>query len=158
MRWWTRASSLFLSLLFLGSALDKVFHYGGFVKALGSYVLLPRALAGVVGPVVIVTEVWVGLGLLWPRWRHQAAAVSVGLLALLTVALVGNTVYAPGSICGCWFTLTVGRASGGHVLLNLLFLAVAATLWWDTRSSPTPSPSSVSRLSKSAPGSGRSLS
>jgi len=153
--WWTRAASLFLTLLFVGSALDKAFHLDGFVKALGSYVVVPEAFAGALAPAVIGLEAWVGVGLSLRRWRHPAATAAVALLALMTAALAVNAVYAPGSVCGCWFTLTLGEATGAHVVLNLLFLALAFTLWRDSRASTEaePAPSHPER----APGSGRSV-
>lgn len=121
-----RALSLTLLVgLFLFSGTDKLLHYGGFVTALGSYVVLPRGVAPYIAPALIGSELWIAVGLMIQRWRPSASALGAVLLLVFAVALFVNRYYNPGAICGCWFTLTLGKSTALHVTQNLLLAAVA---------------------------------
>jgi uncharacterized membrane protein YphA (DoxX/SURF4 family) len=124
----SRWTSWFLGALFLATGTDKLFHYGGFVKALGSYAVVPAGLAHILAPSLILCELLVGASLFLRAWRRSAAVTAAALLALFTVALAVNYRLAPGAVCGCWFTVTLGRATGLHLLQNLLLLGLAVTL------------------------------
>jgi uncharacterized membrane protein YphA (DoxX/SURF4 family) len=126
-------SLLFLAALFLYAGLDKAFHYGGFVKALAGYVVVPEGLERHLALPVILTELLVGAGLLVRSWRCAAALVAAALLSAFIVALAVNRQVAPGAECGCWFTLTLGKATGAHILLDLVLLGLAVTVWLDER-------------------------
>src|ERR1700704_5639345 len=104
-------SRYFLAAVFLYAGADKAFHYGGFVNALRGYVLLPRAAASYVALPIILCEIFVGVSLLVRPWRSRAAVLAAGLLASFTLALAVNQQLAPGTLCGCWFTLTLGRST-----------------------------------------------
>lgn len=124
-----RLSRWFLGAVFLYSGVDKLLHYGGFLTALESSVLVPAALAPYLALPVILLEILVGAGLLFRRTRRAAAATAAGLLAVFTAALVANLLYGPpGAPCGCWFTLTLGESNRLHVALNLALLALAASV------------------------------
>lgn len=124
-----RLSRWFLGAVFLYSGADKLLHYGGFLTALESSVLVPSALAPYLALPVILLEILVGAGLLFRRTRRAAAATAAGLLAVFTAALVANLLYGPpGAPCGCWFTLTLGESNRLHVALNLALLALAASV------------------------------
>lgn len=127
-------SLLFLALLFLYAGIDKAFHYGGFVKALGGYILVPDGLERYFALPVILAELLVGAGLLFKPWRQPAALLGAILLTAFTVALAINQRYAPGVECGCWFTVTLGKASASHVVQNLVLLGLALSIWLDERS------------------------
>ncbi len=131
-------SSWFLAAVFLFAAVDKAFHYEGFLNALSSYPGMPAAAVGYLAPVLILAELWVGIGLLLARWRRPALAFAAALLALFTVAVLLNYVFAPESICGCWFSLTLGTSSGLHILQNLALLGLALSTWWSLGRSPRP--------------------
>ena len=126
-------SLLFLAVLFLYAGLDKAFHYAGFVNALGGYVLVPDGMEHVLALPLILSELLVGAGLLFKPWRPPAALVATMLLAAFTVALMVNQRYAPAAECGCWFTVTLGKATGSHVVQNLLLLGLSLSLWLDER-------------------------
>jgi uncharacterized membrane protein YphA (DoxX/SURF4 family) len=131
---YVRALSVwFLAALFLYAAIDKAFHYGGFVKALGGYVLVPDGLEQYLALPVILCELLIGIGLLFKPWRPPAALLATCLLAVFTIALAVNQRYAPGVECGCWFTVTLGRATASHILQNLILLGLAASIWLDER-------------------------
>jgi uncharacterized membrane protein YphA (DoxX/SURF4 family) len=131
-------SLLFLALLFLYAGVDKAFHYGGFVKALGGYVLIPDGLERYLALPVILAELLVGAGLLFKPWRSPAALLAAILLSAFTIALAVNQHYAPGVECGCWFTVTLGKASASHVAQNLLLLGLALSVWLDERGGLDP--------------------
>lgn len=137
-----RALSLvFLAALFLFAGVDKLFHYGGFVKALGGYVLVPEGLERHLAMPVILAELLVGVGLLLKAWRAPASLLAAILLFVFTVALAVNQRYAPGVECGCWFTVTLGKATSSHILQNVLLLGLAVSVWLDERrSDPTLDP------------------
>jgi uncharacterized membrane protein YphA (DoxX/SURF4 family) len=129
-----RALSLvFLAALFLYAGIDKLFHYGGFVKALGGYVLVPEGLERHLALPVILAELLVGAGLLIKVWRAPASLLAAVLLLAFTVALAVNQRYAPGVECGCWFTVTLGKATSSHILQNVLLLGLAVSVWLDER-------------------------
>ncbi|HTQ80620.1 MAG TPA: MauE/DoxX family redox-associated membrane protein [Thermoanaerobaculia bacterium] len=123
----------FLAGLFLFTGLDKAFHYSGFVKALDGYVLVPRGLGPHLALPLIACELWVGVSLLVRPWRPAAAAAATLLLTLFTIAFTVNQHYAPGAECGCWFTITVARATSFHIVQDLILLGLAATLWLEER-------------------------
>jgi uncharacterized membrane protein YphA (DoxX/SURF4 family) len=126
-------SLLFLAALFLFAALDKAFHYDGFIKALRGYVIVPQGAESMLAPPVVLSELLVGVGLLIRPWRSAAALLASILLAIFTLALVINQRYAPGAECGCWFTVTLGKATPSHVFQNLLLLGLSLSLFFDER-------------------------
>jgi uncharacterized membrane protein YphA (DoxX/SURF4 family) len=131
-------SAVFLAVVFLFAGIDKVFHYDGFVNALASYAVVPTAVARFLALPVIFCELWVAVGLLVSPWRRRAALSAAVLLAIFTVALAVNLYVSPGSVCGCWFTITLGRSTRLHVLQNVVLLALAVSVWFDSRSVPHP--------------------
>jgi len=139
-------SAAFLALLFLYAGVDKAFHYGGFVKALGGYVLVPDGLERHLALPLILGEILVGAGLLLKAWRPPAALVATAMLALFTAALAVNQIYRPGAECGCWFTLTLGRATPAHIVQNLILLGLAASIWLDERVARGSAPEESSQL------------
>lgn len=122
-------SSLFLASVFLYAGVDKLFHYGGFIRALESYVILPPALAPYTALAVIAAEIWTAAGLLIVRLRHAAALSSSLLLSVFTLALAINYIVAPNAICGCWFTITLSQGTEHHILQNLLMLGLSISLY-----------------------------
>jgi len=79
---------------------------------------VPTAVAGYVALALILTELWVALGLLVPSWRAAAALAAAVLLTVFSVAVAINLYHSPASVCGCWFTITLGRGTRLHVLQN----------------------------------------
>lgn len=130
------ASSAFLALVFLYAGLDKAAHYDGFVNAIGSYALVPDWMAPGLAPMIIGLELIIGLGLLLPARRFQAALAGALTLAAFTSALAVNLVVAPGSVCGCWFSITLAQSDEAHIALNLILATLALTLWWEGRNKP----------------------
>ncbi len=136
MRFFSFASSAFLALIFLYAGIDKAVHYDGFINAIGSYVLVPDWIAPGLAPMVIGLEIAIGLGLLFPTHRFQAALAGALTLGVFAVALTVNLVVAPGSVCGCWFSITLAQSDEAHIALNLILAVLASTLWWEGRAQP----------------------
>jgi len=131
-------SRYFLAALFIFAATDKLFHYQGFIKALGNYVLVPHGAAEYLALPIILTEVWIGAGLIVRPWRTPAGLLATGLMLMFTCALTLNYVYAPRSVCGCWFSITLGTATITHIVANLFLVGLSITVWLDARSVDSP--------------------
>jgi uncharacterized membrane protein YphA (DoxX/SURF4 family) len=124
---------IFLAAIFLFSVVDKIFHYQGFLNALRNYVLVPRGTASTLAPMVIAAELTIGIGLLIAPWRRQAAIAAAALLALFTVAIALNYFYGGRGICGCWFTITLAKSTGTHLVQNLLLLSLGLSLVYNRK-------------------------
>ncbi|MCH9647895.1 MAG: DoxX family membrane protein [Deltaproteobacteria bacterium] len=129
MRFIPGVSVLFLAGIFLYSGIDKATHYEGFVNTMASYSIFPSSWAGFLSPVWILTELWVGVCLLWPRWRTRAALASVFVLSVSTLLLVSSRSALPGSLCGCWFTITLPKSSTLFLTQTLILLGLALSVW-----------------------------
>lgn len=125
-------SAYFLAGVFLFTGADKLFHYQGFTNALGSYEIVPNGVAQYLALPLILSELWVGLGLVVKSWRRTAAVISAALLTAFTVALTFNYFHMPGIPCGCWFSITLGTANLNHILMNLTLFGLAIFVWLDT--------------------------
>lgn len=125
----TLISCWFLGMIFLYAGFDKLFHYEGFVRALSSYSVFPSGAPRYMASSIILVELVVGLGLLRSRWRKSAALLSAGMLFIFTLALAINYWTNPEAICGCWFTITLGRGTGQHILQNLIMAGLSLTVF-----------------------------
>lgn len=129
MRWVTTG---LLSLVFLSAALDKIAHYTQFVAALNSYVVVPGHDGRYIAASVVLAELAVGAGLLVAAARRAAAALMCLMLVVFAAALAVNVYFGVTAGCGCWFTVTLGRPTYGHVLLDLALAGLAASLVFGT--------------------------
>ena len=120
-----------LAAVFLFSAVDKLYHYEGFLKALRNYVIVPAGTAEYLAPMVIGLEVLLGFGLALRRFRKQAAVSSAATLCLFTLALALNHRYGGNGICGCWFTLTLASGTADHIMQNLALMGCSLFIWWE---------------------------
>ena len=129
-----RLSRWLLTAVFVSSAIDKLFHYGGFVTALASSVLVPAIAAPYLALPVILLELSIGAGLVSRRWRRAASFGACTLLAVFVATLTANALFAPpGTPCGCWFTLTLGESNRLHIALDVVLLALAASVAFTAR-------------------------
>ena len=126
-------------VIFSYAGLDKLFHYQGFIDALGDYVIIPAGIGAYLAAPIIGVEILLGMGLMVPAWRKPAALSGAGLLALFTVALAINYQLGGRGICGCWFTLTLSSSTETHVIQNLIFIAMCVSIWWTARKAPMES-------------------
>ncbi len=132
-KWIPKLPVFFVAIVFVLAGIDKLFHYSGFVTALGSYALLPQSFAPFVAMPLIGVEILVGLAIFSSRLRASALLAAATLLATFTVALTVNLFVLPGSICGCWFTVTLGTATEAHIAQNLFMLGLTLIGWWEEK-------------------------
>ncbi|MCP4547108.1 MAG: DoxX family membrane protein [bacterium] len=128
---------LFLAAIFLFSGIDKLLHYDGFVNALRDYVLIPRGTAKHFALPVTVLEILIGIGLLVKSWRRSALLISAFALAMFTTAIILNYQFGHRGVCGCWFTITLAKGTGMHIVQNLLLLILAIIVWWEIKGEET---------------------
>lgn len=134
MRYVPIVANYFLAVMFMFTGIDKALHYRGFINALSSYAVVPTGMAEYLALPIILSEIWIACGLFVKPWRSLAAIIGAGFLVVFTVALLINYIYAPGAICGCWFSITLGTASITHILQNLTLFGLALLVWSDTKS------------------------
>jgi uncharacterized membrane protein YphA (DoxX/SURF4 family) len=123
---------IILIALFSLAAVDKLFHFRGFVAAIQSYHLLPSKLENAAAIFFLMAEFAIALGLLTRRWRRPAALSAVILLSTFTIVYLAVN---PVGVCGCWFTLTLNSGGYYHILQNLVFIALAIVTWMDHKPS-----------------------
>lgn len=95
---------------------------------------LGAALAPYLAPTLPVIEIVAGLALVaGPRpWRHAAALLIAGMMAVFTVAVTAAVVRGINIDCGC-FGGGSGPVTWGTVARDLVLLAGATTLLWVQR-------------------------
>lgn len=142
---------LILIALFSIAAIDKLFHFDGFVTAIHSYEVLPAWLEYFAAIFILMAEFAIALGLVTKRWRGPACVSAVLLLATFTVAYLAVD---PTQVCGCWFTLTLSSGGYFHILQNLVFIALAILTWMDHRSTRPDASSGLYSTSSSTAESG----
>jgi uncharacterized membrane protein YphA (DoxX/SURF4 family) len=134
MKYFSSISGCFVALILIFAGVDKLLHYRGFINAINSYAVAPLNSGQYLALPIILSEIWIGFGLLVKPWRKIASLMGAGLLTIFTIALTINYFYAPDSICGCWFSATLGTANPTHILMNLTLTALAFVVWLDMRS------------------------
>jgi hypothetical protein len=140
MRLITRTIPVVIAVVLLWAAVDKILHYEGFVNALRNYILVPRGWAPFLATPVTLIELFVGLGLLRPRWRSSAALAAAAMFTVFTAALMFNHAFGARGICGCWFTLTLAQGTATHIAQNVMLMMLAMSVWWDSRSGALAQP------------------
>ena len=126
----TVVSCWFLALVLVFAGVDKLFHYEGFTKVLAQILFLPDAIAENLAFAVILLEIGAGIGLLRSQWRRSAALCGAVLLSGFTAGLAITYWTGAISTCGSWFTLTLSRSTGQHIIQNLLLIALALSIFF----------------------------
>lgn len=139
---WLLERSTALGAWFLGSVLllaacDKLLHLEGFYNAVRNYALVPSFLESALPLPIILAEVALGAGLFISRWRKLAAWSVAVLFGIFSIALAGNLFYAPGSVCGCWFTFGTNTPSALHIGQNVAMLLLGVTIALDKSLKPS---------------------
>lgn len=129
-----RVIAFLVSILLIWSGIDKWMHYDAFIKTLLDYVVLPETWAQMIATPVIAIELFLGISLLWKKWRPQALFFSGLLLCFFAVVLLTNRLLGGRGLCGCWFTFTLAQSTTWHIAQNLLLGSVAFLAWHDERS------------------------
>ena len=114
-----------LGLLFLVAGLSKARDHRAFQLAVASFQIVPARLAPPVATLIVAMEL-AGSGLLLAGTYEWLGALLLGvLLVAFTVALVVNLLRGRRNLdCRCFGQPTV-RIGWGHVVQNMLMLAVA---------------------------------
>jgi uncharacterized membrane protein YphA (DoxX/SURF4 family) len=134
MRYFSGISSGLVALILIFAGVDKLLHYRGFINAINSYAVAPMNSGRYLALPIILAEIWIGVGLLIGPWRRMASLMGAGLLMVFTAALTVNYFHAPDSVCGCWFSATLGTATSTHILMNLTLTGLALVIWLDMKS------------------------
>ena len=115
---------LLLGALFVWSASAKLRRWRSFIEILSSYALLPKALVRPVGGLVVIAEVFTGLGLMKAATAKYAATLGILLLLIISVAVfLSIRRGARNRECGCM--LVVGETIGWHILARNTFFGSA---------------------------------
>lgn len=122
-------SSYILGIIFIFAGIDKLLHYNMFLNALANYVIMPLVLIPYFALTLILSEIWIGIGLLIKKYRKNSSILSFFLLFVFTIALIINFIYKPGAICGCWFTITLGTVDTLHIIQNIIMISISLIIW-----------------------------
>ena len=124
--WGALVARCFLGSVFLVAGLPKIFDLKAFSASVAAYQLLPPYLVYPVGASLPWFEVLVGLALILGL-RSRLASLLLGTLSLFFAAGIVRVINAGLDIdCGC-FAVPM-KASWGHVLFNLICVALAGWL------------------------------
>jgi len=109
-----------LGFFLLFSGIRKIQNFDFFLNALAGYRLVPNAGIGVIAYLVIIVEIYLGVGLFVKGWRRMAAILTA--LMFLVFAMVVGYEYLSGSTsnCGCMALLSDDRIGVRHVIQNIL--------------------------------------
>lgn len=118
-----------ISAVFLFAGVDKFFHYQSFILTLKSNVLIPEGLAEYIALPIILTEIWIGIGLMKKPLRSNALLVATIILVLFAGILFANYISGNSEACGCWYTLTLSTSTTLHILQNLFLAGLCILLW-----------------------------
>ena len=124
------ASTFFLGLIFMVTGVDKLVHYGQFLDALEHYVILPEGISKYIGLPVMLSEIWIGVGLFLKSTRKIALLGATAILAGFIVALTINYLTLSEANCGCLFFLQIGGATPLHIFYDIVLLSLAMYAWF----------------------------
>lgn len=111
---------LSLGGLFVWSASAKLRRWRSFIEILSSYELLPKTSAYVVGGLVVIAELFTGLGLMTAFTARYAATLGILLLLIISVAVfLSIRRGVRNRECGCM--LVAGETIGWHILARNTF-------------------------------------
>ena len=127
--------SLALGAVFLAGAADKLREREIFVGIVQAYGLLPIPLVVVFSLLVAVAELMIGVGLCVSMLREFAAPAGLGLLAVVTAAVMFNLLRGKTELaCGCGGASADQTLSWTLVIRNLLLAVMLSTVLWPTAS------------------------
>lgn len=110
------------TVLFAVAAVHKVRARAAFVATIAEYRIVPRGLLQPAGALLIVLEVALAVGLLWPATRVASAVLGASLLLVYGIAIGVNVLRGRRDIdCGCSFQ---HRPIGPWMVVRNVALAV----------------------------------
>jgi hypothetical protein len=125
---------LCFALLFAAAAAHKVRDPLAFRDTLGRYEIVPAALVGPVGVVLMVLEMLVAVTIFFAR---PAALAAAAVLAAYTVGIAVNLMRGRTDLgCGCMGPAASAPISGWLVARNVLLVLLALAAWAPVRTRP----------------------
>ena len=125
------ACQIFLSIIFGAAACHKLRDPKAFVEVLRGYRVLPEALLGLTGAVVIGLEGFVGIGLWLFNLSTQAAVTAALLLAAYALVIGVNLARGRREIdCGCSWGKSAQPLAWTLVIRNAILLVPCSFLFW----------------------------
>jgi len=120
------ATRLFLGILFVYAAWDKIQNPGPFSDTVINYHVLPERLVNLFSLWLPMTELLVGALLILGIWSEAASAVILAMLAMFLVAIIQGVARGLDTHCGCFTQGGKGSPiSAWTVARDVSFLAVA---------------------------------
>jgi hypothetical protein len=131
-----------LACVFLWACAYKIVFPRSFAVAIFRYHLLPHGLINVAAVFIPWLELVTAVALLFGRRYVPAAAViTLGLLAVFTVAIGVNLVRGIDMGCGCFTSSPDAGAIGPKdIVKNIIMMALAAAVIWYSRCPPRTTP------------------
>lgn len=117
--------SALLMLLFLYTALSKLWSYGSFKSVLIMSPLI-RPFAGIIAWLLPVIEIGIVLLLFFPKTRLKGLYVSLIIMAVFTVYITYMIIFTPRLICNCGGVLK-SLTWTQHIFFNLFWLLFTVT-------------------------------
>ncbi|WP_147821072.1 MauE/DoxX family redox-associated membrane protein [Salidesulfovibrio onnuriiensis] len=117
-----------LGAIFVYASWDKLMNPVGFAQAIGNYHILPDALIGPAALWLPWLELVVGLALMVGWFRHGAASVATGLMAIFTAAVAYSHARGLDINCGCFTTTPEATSDMRLVLTRDICLTVLCVL------------------------------
>jgi len=120
------APAYLVAVAFLWAGLNKAFDFSSFDKALLGYAFLPYEVLRPLAWPLILAEVWIGVGLLFPSSRKISAGFAFSLLLLFTLIIGAEYLKGSSADCGCGSPILSAKKDPLHILQNLLLLALSS--------------------------------
>jgi hypothetical protein len=121
-----RVTAFVVTVLLVGTALDKIVHWPLFIAVLEGSPLALKGFAAPVAGAVIMAECLVALSVAVRQTRRDGFLLGGLLFALFTGVILVLVFVRPGTACGCTFVFGTGRADPLHAAMNgiLTFLCL----------------------------------
>lgn len=120
------ATRLFLGILFVYAAIDKIRNPGPFSDTVLNYHVLPEVLVNLFSLWLPVAEFVAGALLLLGIWSKAASGLILGMFAMFLTAIIQGVARGIDTHCGCFTQGGKGDPiSAWTILRDVCFLAVA---------------------------------
>jgi putative oxidoreductase len=118
-----------IGLVFLYASCEQLMHYRTLVATFSAYLIVPRGQEGVIAPVVIGTELWLGICLLVGWWLKNALRSALFLQVIFSLSCAIEIVFNSNARCGYSFTVALGRGDLLHLTQDLAMTTLTYLLW-----------------------------
>lgn len=125
-------SLYFVSAILLFAGIDKLLHIHNFTHTLEQNILLSGNIYQYIALPIIITEVFIGISILYNKWRLNALIAALILFLVFLTSVVVNYFINPESSCGCWFSIGTTTVSLTHIFQNIFILGLITMLSIDS--------------------------